>query len=754
MIFSSKRNGDNVGKRLSLLYVSVILLLYGAAILYVIKNHYVSIDEKIANHISDYKTMSRNVDTLVQKVVSIGYQFAMDYDTNEWLQNGDNNTDYYTLYKIQRRFISIINSDEEISSMYLYNKNTNKIFSSNFMISDLEQFPKKAILREYLQKKEEKAAFYQSVFERQTESGASTIVPYITTIPASGTDGGVLVVNVNEKKLLSEMKYNSGGLVFFNANHEVLTYKNEEILKVFENCKDVILKDELIQNEILNTGFIKWENKKYFYTVSNGINRGAKMAYIVPYNEILGEIQYDHNTILYVALVSAALLILSIVTFPYFKRAYAKPLVRYNQNLMDNIDDLRESLISHVLTGKVSSREEIIHKTREFTIELIDKDYLIIVFHINDYYTYLQNTQNEDRQTIGRSILKAIKYMLMLDNIPFVVKTDLDKIAVLLTISPGKKQEKVIGELKKTIGYVQKEIEENFNLSVCAVLTDISNDIKDISSLYAQAVKGLEYRVIFGNNSIIECCDFQPLLAKDSYIYPIREINRIADCIRKGDSKEIEKSLNKIFEDSVYNHFFLPDAMNAIYSNILYSIVKYILELGYSVNDVFQEDIFMVLYGHELISEKKAYILKACNQVFNYKKSMEDNMETIIMEQILQYIHNHFDKNISLSSLATEFHMNPSYLSSFIKKNLGFNFIDFVNDLRVEKSLAFLKETDLTIQEIARLCGYDTVHSYIRNFKKNHDVTPAVFRSMHQIKRTTSVISVKSDVQKICTTNN
>lgn len=194
--------------------------------------------------------------------------------------------------------------------------------------------------------------------------------------------------------------------------------------------------------------------------------------------------------------------------------------------------------------------------------------------------------------------------------------------------------------------------------------------------------------------------------------------------------------------------------MNAIYSNILYSIVKYLLELGYSITDVFQEDIFMMLYSYEMIHEKKAYILKSCNQVFSYKKSMENNMDTILMGQIVLYIHNHYDKNISLSNLAEQFHMNPSYLSSFIKKNMGFNFIDYVNDLRIEKSLTCLKESELTVQEIAKICGYDTVHSYIRNFKKNHDVTPAVFRSTYLKNKTTGVFQVNPDVQKICPTNN
>ncbi|NHN32722.1 helix-turn-helix transcriptional regulator [Paenibacillus agricola] len=737
MIFSSKPNGDNVGKRLFILYVSITLLFYCAAMLYMVKNHYVAIEKKIDNHISDYKTMNSIVETLVQKIGSISYQIATDYDTNEWAQyNDNNNLDYYTLYKIQRRFISIINSDPEISSIYLYNRKTNKIFSTNFMISDLEAFPGKLVLTEYLQNKE-KTAFSKSRVERQTDSGVNMIIPYVTTIPASGTEGGVLVVNINEKKLLTEIKNNSGGIILFDDKRNVLTYRNNEVLNVFENSKEEMLKNELTHNEILNTGYVKWNKQTYFFAVSNGKNKGVKIAYIVPYSEILSDIQYDNQTILYVALATIVLLILSIITFPYFKRMYSKPLVRYSQNLKDNIDDLRETLISHILTGKVSSREEIINKTSEFTIDLVDREYLIIVFQVNDYYKNLLNTQSEDRHTISRSILKAIKYMLMVDHIPFVVKTDLDKIAVLLTIASGKKPEKVILELKKTICYVQKEIQENFNLSVCAAVTEISNEIKQIPNLYAQAVKGLDYRVIYGRDSIIECKNFR-LIEKDDYIYPLKEINHIADCIRKGNIDEIEKSLNKIFEHSIDNHLFSLDAMNAVYSNILYSIVKYLLELGYSINDVFQEDIFVMLYGYEMIQEKKAYILRACSQVLSYKKSMENNMDTIIMEKILLHINNHFDKNISLSNLAEEFHMNPSYLSSFIKKNLGFNFIDYVNDLRVEKSIICLKETELTVQEIAKVCGYDTVHSYIRNFKKNHDVTPAVFRTMYLKNKTTS----------------
>jgi two-component system response regulator YesN len=143
------------------------------------------------------------------------------------------------------------------------------------------------------------------------------------------------------------------------------------------------------------------------------------------------------------------------------------------------------------------------------------------------------------------------------------------------------------------------------------------------------------------------------------------------------------------------------------------------------------------MYSQEVVHEKMKYIFKLYSQVIDYRKTKEESNATKKIQFVVDYIHTNYDKDISLTSVADELKMNSTYLSALIKNELGFGFLDYINELRVKKSIELLKDTALTIHNIALACGYITVHSYIRNFKKYYLVTPTDFRNKlvnHQTK--------------------
>jgi YesN/AraC family two-component response regulator len=77
--------------------------------------------------------------------------------------------------------------------------------------------------------------------------------------------------------------------------------------------------------------------------------------------------------------------------------------------------------------------------------------------------------------------------------------------------------------------------------------------------------------------------------------------------------------------------------------------------------------------------------------------------------------------------------MNPTILSKVFKDITGWNFIDYLTNIRIEKAKDLLMETDMKINCIAEKIGYK--HSYFnRLFKKHEGVTPSHFREMNRKK--------------------
>lgn len=107
------------------------------------------------------------------------------------------------------------------------------------------------------------------------------------------------------------------------------------------------------------------------------------------------------------------------------------------------------------------------------------------------------------------------------------------------------------------------------------------------------------------------------------------------------------------------------------------------------------------------------------------------NAKSIILE-IQQYICAHFSEDISLSALSRQFTISEKYLSSLFKTVVGQNLVSFVNEVRIENAKQILKETTLSVQCIAELCGFNDYFYFSKVFKKKTGVTATQYRAQAQ----------------------
>lgn len=116
------------------------------------------------------------------------------------------------------------------------------------------------------------------------------------------------------------------------------------------------------------------------------------------------------------------------------------------------------------------------------------------------------------------------------------------------------------------------------------------------------------------------------------------------------------------------------------------------------------------------------------------------NRYTQRVQEIANYIDQHYAEPLSLSDLAREFYLAPQYLSTFFKENFKTNFKSYLNDKRLFYSLRDLRQTDLSIGEIAVRCGFTSASAYRKNFEARYHITPTGFRLQHQ-----NEVSVQAD---------
>lgn len=100
-----------------------------------------------------------------------------------------------------------------------------------------------------------------------------------------------------------------------------------------------------------------------------------------------------------------------------------------------------------------------------------------------------------------------------------------------------------------------------------------------------------------------------------------------------------------------------------------------------------------------------------------------DNNNQFI-EKALLYIHEHFDKVISLADVASQVYRSPEYFSRLFKEVTGENFSIYLINYRLTQARTLLINTDFKITDIAHRVGYQNPSYFSRLYKKYMGITP------------------------------
>jgi len=96
--------------------------------------------------------------------------------------------------------------------------------------------------------------------------------------------------------------------------------------------------------------------------------------------------------------------------------------------------------------------------------------------------------------------------------------------------------------------------------------------------------------------------------------------------------------------------------------------------------------------------------------------------------KISEYIDKNYSEQLNLRILSEKFNLNSQYISRFFKENVGVGFQEYLNSLRIKKSISDLLYSNKSILDIALDNGFSEGKNYSRAFRKEYGINPVEFR--------------------------
>lgn len=95
-----------------------------------------------------------------------------------------------------------------------------------------------------------------------------------------------------------------------------------------------------------------------------------------------------------------------------------------------------------------------------------------------------------------------------------------------------------------------------------------------------------------------------------------------------------------------------------------------------------------------------------------------------VLKRAISFIRFNYHKDISINDVAIQADISERYLRSLFSQYLNISPLNYLNQIRINKSIELLRNTELSVKEICFQCGFQSPQYFSRIFKQQTGISP------------------------------
>jgi len=273
----------------------------------------------------------------------------------------------------------------------------------------------------------------------------------------------------------------------------------------------------------------------------------------------------------------------------------------------------------------------------------------------------------------------------------------------------------------------QKEFKKAISVPISIFVTENYN-APNLNKVFRELQVLLKHKIMYS----VGCCITMKIIYENhevnKYHYSFPIANKLLNALLVKDIVMAEMYFDELLADLIKN-----DADNFTIS---------IMRLALSIQNLYDEvsftndatkrlelsDISKSILEFKTMNEVKEYFERIFNLVISSEEKQPQKNATIV-NLVTDYINMSYeDSNLSLKSISDVFKVSQSHLGRVFKEATNTSIGDYINSVRLNKSLKLLKNSSYSVRDIIEMIGLTNESNYYKLFKKQFGITPKEYR--------------------------
>ena len=406
---------------------------------------------------------------------------------------------------------------------------------------------------------------------------------------------------------------------------------------------------------------------------------------------------------------------------------------RFKVLFEQSIPVLREKLLYDIIYGLNTNEYEITEKMKLFNISI--KNFVLVVME-NDYDEKSNSSQYDKHlyqfgivnsfEEIFAEKYEVLSIMLNSSRVGFIIQKP-DRIPL------------DIEEVSEKCSYLQEVINNGFGFTVTIAVSSGGISAMELPEKLKECLGSLEYKSYMGTNSIIQYSDLNSFFRYEDYSTLDKYQKQLLESIKSGNEGLVKVTTQNIARYVTTNKINI-NYMKNFYYTTLSSINNIRISVSAIEVDKRHEEgrdiasLLKLIEKSESAEELNSLLEDVAVRIAEKVNNFNNKSIKLILRKAIDYIQEHYSEQVTLNEVAENIYVSTFYISRMFKKELGKSFVDYLNDVRIEKSKELLKDIKYKTYEVAEIVGISDPHYFSKLFKKYSGMTPSEYRETLTLK--------------------